>query len=77
MSEPDLSEFEKLSKPKSPPCPLCADVEGLSPEDRKNLAAALSTDKGHITNSAISQWLKARGVEISYQVVATHRRLHG
>lgn len=79
MSAPDLSEFMTLSKPRRPSCLVGRLLAGetdpkLPAAERKQLAAALETDKGIITPAAISAWLERRGIEITWQSVASHRR---
>lgn len=79
MSAPDLSEFFKLSKPKKPPCPLGLILSGelppeIKPAERKQLQAALETDKNIITAGAIVEWLKGRGHEVNQNRVSNHRR---
>ncbi len=72
--DPDLSEFEKLSKPKKKPCAVNAVIELLEDLPAKQLHAALERPDTHITNAAISQWLDTRGHSIAWQMIASHRR---
>lgn len=74
-SQPDLTEFFKLSRPKRPPCRVGHARAQLKPEDVESLDAALATDKGLITASAIIEWLKGRGQgDVSVSAVSTHRK---
>lgn len=79
MTKPDLSEFYRLSKPKRLPCQIGLILAGevtpeLKPAEREKLDAALSTDAGIITASAIVQWLAASGHETNTNRVSNHRR---
>lgn len=73
---PDLAEFFKLSRPKKPPCRIGFAIDQLGPrsEAAKQLAAAVDTDPGIITNSAIVEWCKARGQEVTVSAVVSHRK---
>lgn len=78
-TKPDLTEFYALSKPKKPPCQIGLILAGefspkLKPQECEQLRAALDTDAGIITASAIVQWLKARGIETNTNRVSNHRR---
>jgi hypothetical protein len=71
----DLTEFLKLSKPKRPRCALTDIHERLSEQDHAAFQAALATDQGVITNTAIAQWLESRGIEdVHPQRVLSHRK---
>jgi hypothetical protein len=75
----DLTEFFKLSKPKKPPCQLGLILSGkitpkLSAEEKGQLEGACQIDKGIITASAISEWLKGRGHEVNTNRISNHRR---
>jgi hypothetical protein len=61
LTDVDLSEFYKLSKPKKPPCILGPIFEQLKPKERKELETALAADSNIITNGAIIEWLTRRG----------------
>lgn len=75
-SEPDLTEFERLSlRVRRVPCHLATARDKLSPEDRVLLDAACATPKSRILPSAIAEWLAARGQEVSTNAVSAHRRL--
>lgn len=76
MAAPDLSEFHKLSKPKKKPCPVSVALAELAPksDDGERLTAALATDPGIITHVGIQKWLEARGIEVRWQGIASHRR---
>lgn len=79
MASPDLTEFFRLSKPRRPPCQvaliLSRDITPkLNSEQVAQLQAALATDKGVITGSAIQQWLADRGHDISVNRISNHRR---
>lgn len=73
-SEPDLTEFIKLSKPKKPTCQIFVAKEQLKPADVKLLDAALAKDKGIITGAAIIEWLIRRDVTgPSPSTIVAHR----
>lgn len=79
MAQPDLSEFYKLSKPKSPPCQVGLILSGevapkLKPAEVEQLEAALCTDNGIITGTAIQQWLASRGHDTNVNRISNHRR---
>lgn len=73
MSDVDLTEFFKYSRPKSKPCAVAFAVEQLAAKERKQLDAALAHDKGFITNGAIREWLAKRGHEMNVAAVTAHR----
>lgn len=78
-AKPDLSEFYRLSKPKSPPCQVGLILNGevtpqLKAPEAEQLKAALNTDSGIITASAVVQWLGERGHETNTNRVSNHRR---
>lgn len=75
-SSPDLAEFFKLSRPKKPPCRLGFAIEqfGSRTVAAKQLKAALDTDPGIITNSAIVEWCKAREQDVTVSAVVSHRK---
>lgn len=75
MTDVDLSEFVKLSKPKRPPCAVGVALSTLPKADRGKLEAACASDSGVITTSAIRQWLSSRGHTASIPGVTAHR--HG
>lgn len=70
---PDLTEFFKLSKPKRKPCVIGFVLTQLDDAEATQLNAALDTDKGIITASAIRQWLAARKHDASISGIANHR----
>lgn len=74
MASPDLSEFFKLSRPKSKPCPVAFAITQLSADEQAQLEAALGHDVGIITNAAIRDWFKARGHVLTDAAVGVHRR---
>lgn len=74
MPKPDLSEFVKLSKPKKVRCKVGVALDGVTDEERAQLAAALEADPGVITSGAITQWCKARGYDATHSGVTSHRR---
>lgn len=76
---PDLTEFFKLSKPKSPPCQIGLILNELvtpklSAAEAEQLKAACETDQGIITAGAIVGWLKQRGHDTNAVRVSNHRR---
>lgn len=73
MTSPDLTEFFKLSRPKKKPCAIGFALTQLKPTERDQLVAALATDKGIITGSAVEQWLKARGQTANPSAITAHR----
>lgn len=77
MSGPDLSEFVAMSAPKKLKCQVGMVLDGEKPAltvgESDQLRAALATDKGIITNAAVSAWLEKRGHEVNYQRIANHR----
>ena len=74
MAKPDLSEFFKLSKPKKRPCGIGHALTQLAADAGSQLEAALTTDAGIITNSAIQQWLQARKFDVSVSAIVSHRK---
>lgn len=70
---PDLSEFYRLSQPKRKPCQLRFILEQLPVDERAQLKTALATDVGIITAAAVVQWLGARGHEVTFAKVTSHR----
>lgn len=73
-SNPDLSEFYKLAKPKRPPCHVGHAIERLSAPEVDQLAAACAVDSGIINTGAIVEWLKRRGHVVSVSRVTAHRK---
>lgn len=76
---PDLSEFERLSHPRNPPCAMGLILTGeltpqLDDDDLVKLEAAMAKDQGVITNAAIAKWLAQRGHDLHSQRVMTHRK---
>jgi hypothetical protein len=74
MSQPDLSEFYRYSRPKRSPCRVGHARAQLKPAERAQLDAALEIDKGVITAGAIEQWLTKRGQDASITAIANHRK---
>jgi hypothetical protein len=79
VSNPDLTEFYRLSKPRKPPCQLGLILAGeitprLKSDQAEQLEAALTTDAGIITSSAIVAWLKTRGHDTNTNRISNHRR---
>lgn len=79
MTKPDLSAFYALSKPRKPPCQIGLILSGeitpkLSATEVEQLDAALKTDRGIITASAIQTWLVERGHDAGVNRISTHRR---
>lgn len=74
MSEPDLSEFFQLSRPRKPPCQVGHARSQIGPSERAQLDAACDADKGIITAGAIQQWLKARKQMVSIPAITNHRK---
>ena len=74
MTDTDLSEFFKYSRPKKRPCQVGFVLDQLKPKERDQLVAACSHDKNVITGAAIREWLKARGFQINDAAISSHRR---
>lgn len=74
-AKPDLSEFYKLSRPKSPPCKLGPVVAQLADTERAQWDAAAATDANVITNQALALWLErhVQGHQVNWQNCAYHR----
>ena len=72
--QPDLSEFFKLSKPKTKPCAVAFAREQLDAASQEQLDAAVAENQGYITSAAIRKWLEARGHTVSDASVTVHRR---
>lgn len=71
----DLTEFFKLSRPKSPPCKLGPVLAELPDEDRARFDAACETDVNVITNQALALWLDrhVKGQSVNWQNCSHHR----
>jgi len=71
----DLSEFYKLSRPRTPPCKLGPILAQLSDEERAQWDAACATDTNIITNQALAMWLErhAEGSVVNWQNCLAHR----
>lgn len=80
-TQPDLSEFYRLSKPKKPPCKIGVVLEKLArSKEKTQLISALATDNSIITGKAIQEWIEARsekleiqGLDINSGNVRSHR----
>lgn len=72
-TQPDLSEFFKLARPKRPPCAVGFVLTQLPADEAAQLEAACGQDSGIINAGAIVLWLKARGHDVSQQRVVNHR----
>lgn len=70
----DISEFEKLSKPRRKPCAVGHAMESLDRAEAEQLRAAVAADQGVITNAAVEKWLLTRGYKTSAQAVSSHRK---
>lgn len=73
MSTPDLSEFEKLSRPRGVGCKFPAARDMLGADDQAKLDAALEAPVTQITNAGIAEWLARREVKIAWQSIRSHR----
>lgn len=75
MSTPDLSEFVALTRGKTRrPCKVGEVIQSLSKGDAAKLDAAINaTDGGNISVSAVIEWCKQRGHEVSQNTVVYHR----
>lgn len=75
-SEPDLSEFVKLSKANKKQCRVGVILETLDADAAEQLAAAIPASEpgGTITVGAIIEWCKQRGHEVSQNTIVYHRR---
>jgi hypothetical protein len=75
MAAVDLTEFEALNpRKKKAPCKVAAALAALERTEGEKLLAACAADVGAITNTAICQWLAARGHDISIQRMMSLRR---
>jgi hypothetical protein len=73
-AKPDLSEFARLSKPRSGMCTVGAALGALDEPERKQLEAALGASNRVITAKAICTWLERRGhTDVKYGFVNSHR----
>jgi len=70
----DLTEFFKYSRPKKPPCKVGFAAEQIGADEKAQLQAALSEDKGLITNSAIQEWLGKRNHDVTVSSIVSHRK---
>lgn len=73
-TQPDLSEFYKLSRPAKPPCRIGFAATQLQKQEAAQLEAACKADKGIINSGAIRQWLKGRGHDVSIPAITSHRQ---
>lgn len=75
-STPDLSEFVALSNSKKRRrCGVAVIADELSPEDAEKLfAACAAADGSSITVSAVIEWCKQHGHDISQNTIVYHRR---
>lgn len=73
MSQVDLSEFVKLSKPRKPPCQIGRALDGLPADEAGLLRAALAEDPRVITQGAIVTWVERRGMTTNTSAVRSHR----
>jgi len=71
----DLSEFFKLSRPRTPPCRLGPVLAELSPEEMTQWEAALEADANVITNQALAMWLDrhVKDHTVNWQNCLSHR----
>lgn len=71
----DLTEFFKLSRPKSPPCKLGPVLAQLSEEEHEQYGAAEQADSNVITNQALALWLErhVEGHNVNWQNCLAHR----
>lgn len=75
VQEVDLTEFFKLSRPKSPPCKLASVLAQLNKAQREQWEAACAADVNVITNQALALWLerKVKGHTVNWQNCLAHR----
>lgn len=78
MSDLDLSEFFKYSRPKKRPCAIGHYRERLaSKREQAQLDAACNEDQGLITAGAIVTWLENHGADsgaVTTSAVVNHRK---
>ena len=74
MSDVDLSEFFRLSRPRKKPCAVGYAASQVKAPERAKLDAACATDAGIITNAAVTEWLATRGQVVSVSAVVAHRK---
>jgi hypothetical protein len=74
MPDVNLSEFEALSRPKRPRCPIGEALSVLPEDEAAQLVAAVATDRHVITASAVVTWLKRRDLSANVSAVTSHRR---
>lgn len=67
----DLSEIAKLQRRRGSKCSVPGAIAKLPTAKRRMLEAALESD---LTATAISEWLRGLGVELSEWTVNRHRR---
>lgn len=71
----DLSEFYKLSRPRTPPCRLAPVLAQLSDDERAQWEGAVEADGNVITNQALALWLErhVKGASVNWQNCLSHR----
>jgi hypothetical protein len=70
--EPDLHEFEVLSRRAPKKCVVVRRIEALKPEDQEKVTAALAAE--HISHNAIRTWLTQKGQRCNDDAIKRHRR---
>lgn len=73
-SQPDLTEFYKLARPKKKKCHIRFVMDQLKDEEIVQLQAACEADPGIINTGAIRDWLAQRGHKVSIPAITNHRR---
>lgn len=77
MGQPDLSEFERVSRPRQGTCPIPDILAALNNDRREKLETALARPNGHITAKGICRVLEDWGFPFmhnKYGSIASHRR---
>jgi len=73
MKQPDLSEFEALTKQRGTAITRLFECDKLDDAEKDQLRAALAAPNHTVSAKAIRAWLKARGVEIHVNSISGHR----
>ena len=69
--EPDLREFEVLSRRTPKKCVVARRIEALKPEDLEKVRAARAAE--HISHNAIRTWLTKKGQRCDDGAIRRHR----
>lgn len=72
MSNPDLAEFDELSRCHPKQCVIARSIQACKGRDRVNLEAALGAPD-RVSDAAVTKWLKKRNLAGSTDSVKKHR----